>query len=62
MSDSSSLRRFCVLGTSKKPPQVGQFLRGGRDVGFDDFKHAAQRITKADRDERWKLRKPEVKL
>jgi hypothetical protein len=29
-----------VPGTSKKPPQVNQFLGGGFNVGVDDIEHA----------------------
>jgi len=39
MSELSSPRRFCALGTSKKPPQVREFLGGGGNFGFDRFEH-----------------------
>ena len=38
----SSPSRLCAPGTSKKPPQVGELLRGGVQLGFDDFKHGEQ--------------------
>lgn len=31
-------------GTSKKPPQVREFLRGDFDVGFDDIKHVVRSL------------------
>jgi hypothetical protein len=39
MSELSSPRRFCVAGTSKKPPQMREFPGDGGNVGFDRFKH-----------------------
>jgi hypothetical protein len=37
---SSSARRWVNLGTSKKPPQVGQLVGGGGDLWFNEVKHA----------------------
>ena len=37
-----SPRRFCAPGTSKKPPQMGQFLGGGRQLGCDGVEHAGR--------------------
>ena len=34
-----SSRRFCNAATSKKPPQVGKFLRGVGDIRFNRVKH-----------------------
>ena len=31
--------RFCKVATSKKPPQMFQFFRGGGDVCFNGFEH-----------------------
>ena len=42
---SSSASRFCVLGTSKKPPQMREFLRHGRQLNFNGFKHIDKNIT-----------------
>src|SRR5208283_5221711 len=39
MSALSSPRRFCALGTSKKPPQMREFPGGVGNVGFDRFEH-----------------------
>jgi len=39
ISAFSSPRRFCVAGTSKKPPQMCQFLRGRVQIRFDHLKH-----------------------
>ena len=36
---SSSPSRFCAPGTSKKPPQMGQFFPGGGQLRFDVFEH-----------------------
>src|SRR6266487_13635 len=42
ISESSSPRRFCVRGTSKKPPQMGQFLGGGAELRNNRVEHASQ--------------------
>ena len=34
-----SPRRFCAPGTSKKPPQMGQFIRRGGQLGCNIVKH-----------------------
>src|SRR2546421_3706905 len=47
---SSSPRRFCAPGKSKKPPQVSGFFRGGSDLTFGNLKHAAQTYRSA-----WRL-------
>jgi hypothetical protein len=39
MSALSSPRRFCVVGTSKKPPQMRELPGDGGDVGLNRFKH-----------------------
>src|SRR5476649_1646317 len=39
ISEFSSLDRFCNAGTSKKPPQVREFLGGGRQLWGDQFEH-----------------------
>jgi hypothetical protein len=39
MSELSSPRRFCVAGTSKKPPQVREFPGGSGNFRFNRFKH-----------------------
>src|SRR5437016_5426737 len=39
---SSSASRFCVLGTSKKPPQMGEFASRGGQLFLDDFKHGSR--------------------
>jgi hypothetical protein len=37
--ESNSVRRLCALATSKKPPQVRGFARGGFDLLTNRFKH-----------------------
>jgi hypothetical protein len=37
-----SARRFWPPGTSKKPPQMGQFIGGGRQFGSNGIKHDAK--------------------
>jgi len=37
--DSSSAKRWVNLATSKKPPQVGELVGGGRDLRADDVEH-----------------------
>jgi hypothetical protein len=39
MSELSSPRRFCVAGTSKKPPQMREFPGDGGNVCFNRFEH-----------------------
>jgi hypothetical protein len=39
VNDSSSPRRLLALGTSKKPPQMREFLGGGGKLNFDGFEH-----------------------
>src|SRR5882757_8977220 len=39
INEFSSPKRFCNAGTSKKPPQVREFLGGGRQSWGDHFKH-----------------------
>jgi len=39
MSELSSPRRFCVAGTSKKPPQMREFPGGGGNFRFNRFEH-----------------------
>jgi hypothetical protein len=39
MSELSSPRRFCVAGTSKKPPQMREFPGGGGNINFNRFEH-----------------------
>src|SRR5471032_2083242 len=39
ISEFSSPERFCNAGTSKKPPQVREFLGGGRQLWSDQFEH-----------------------
>src|ERR1700720_3512794 len=39
MRASSSFRRFCAAGTSKKPPQVVQLVGGGRQFGCNGVEH-----------------------
>jgi hypothetical protein len=41
MSELSSPSRFCVAGTSKKPPQMREFPGGSGNFRFDRFKHDA---------------------
>jgi len=38
---SSSASRFCVLGTSKKPPQVDKLFRHGSQLNFNGLEHIA---------------------
>src|SRR5579872_7289987 len=38
----SSARRFCAPGTSKKPPQVGEFIGRGRYFSSNGVKHRAE--------------------
>jgi hypothetical protein len=45
MSVSSSARRFRAAGTSKKPPQVNQFLTHVRQLLFQAFKHSRRQFT-----------------
>jgi hypothetical protein len=33
--------RFCAPGKSKKPPQLGEFLGCGYQLGFDRVEHGA---------------------
>ncbi len=44
--DSSSAKRWFNLGTSKKPPQVGQLVGGGGDLWFDKVEHARRKYPK----------------
>src|SRR5450432_1162166 len=39
INEFSSPERFCKVATSKKPPQVREFLGGGRQLGGDHFEH-----------------------
>jgi hypothetical protein len=39
INEFSSLNRFCNVATSKKPPQVREFLGGGGQLGNNRFKH-----------------------
>jgi len=41
---SSSVRRFCTLGTSKKPPQMRKFFRGGDELGLDFVEHIVGKL------------------
>src|SRR6476620_2460707 len=54
---SNSPRRFCAPGTSKKPPQVGGFLRGGSDLSFSNFEHIGPIYRRASGDSRYIPRK-----
>ena len=40
--DSSSANRWFNLGTSKKPPQVRDFVGGDRNLRTDDVEHPAR--------------------
>jgi hypothetical protein len=42
ISELISLRRFCAPGTSKKPPQVREFVGGGGDLSGNRFEHAGE--------------------
>jgi hypothetical protein len=37
----SSPKRFCSVATSKKPPQMREFLGSGRQLGGNHFEHGA---------------------
>src|SRR5674476_135798 len=39
ISEFSSVKRFCKVATSKKPPQMREFLGGGRQLRGDHFEH-----------------------
>jgi hypothetical protein len=39
ISELISLRRFCAPGTSKKPPQVREFVGGGGDLSGNRVEH-----------------------
>jgi hypothetical protein len=41
---SSSARRWFNLATSKKPPQMGEFVGGGGDLWFDEVEHGTRSI------------------
>ena len=45
ISASISPRRCCAPGTSKKPPQVREFLGGDGHLGFDGVEHSAAEPT-----------------
>src|SRR5262249_41131465 len=55
ISASSSPRRFRILATSKKPPQVGQFLAGGHQLGSDHVKHRLYQILSKRRERKGNL-------
>src|SRR6185312_14374905 len=40
----SSPSRFCALGTSKKPPQVREFLSRRRNFRFDGVEHSRGKL------------------
>jgi hypothetical protein len=42
ISEFSSLDRFCNVATSKKPPQVREFLGGGHQLRGDQFEHGGK--------------------
>src|ERR1035437_5253374 len=42
----SLVKRFCKVATSKIPPQMGEFLGSGRQLGGDHFEHGGWRIQK----------------
>src|SRR6185436_8945234 len=54
---SNSPRRFCAPGTSKKPPQMGGFLRSGSDLSFSNFEHIGPTYRRACGDSRYIPRK-----
>jgi hypothetical protein len=39
INEFSSVKRFCKVATSKKPPQMREFLGGGRQLWRDHFEH-----------------------
>jgi hypothetical protein len=47
ISEFSSPERFCKVATSKKPPQMREFLGGGRQLWGDHFEHRG-RIQKSE--------------
>src|SRR5712671_5049832 len=42
INEFSSVRRFCKVATSKKPPQVRELLGGGRQLGDNHFEHGGR--------------------
>src|ERR1019366_2501176 len=39
INELNSVKRFCKVATSKKPPQMCEFLGGGRQLWRDHFEH-----------------------
>src|SRR6185437_5444392 len=52
----SSPRRFCAPGTSKKPPQVRQFLRRCRNFRRDGVKHSRGKLQESGAGIQWGVR------